>query len=165
MLRTLPCVTALPTQILPRESRFLRNAVPPKITGETTTIAQTPGLSGKYHGAHRTQKLQRNWGNDPSSFHLRPGANPVPHFSIPKSCPEKASLLEVLTHLDHRFIGRTSYSQRQQDKLTPEITTWQEANIRTQATETEDTWHHQNPVLPPQQALDNPTHWKSKILF
>jgi hypothetical protein len=34
---------------------------------------------------------------------------------------------------------------------------------RTQATETKATWHHQNPVLPPQQVLNTPTHLKQDL--
>jgi hypothetical protein len=30
------------------------------------------------------------------------------------------------------------------------------------ATETKVTWHHQNPILPPKQVLDTPTHWKKQ---
>jgi ribulose bisphosphate carboxylase small subunit len=37
--------------------------------------------------------------------------------------------------LTHRLTGGTSHSQTQQGKLTPEITRWQEARTRTQATE------------------------------
>jgi hypothetical protein len=55
-----------------------------------------------------------------------------------------------------------SHNQRKQDQLTPEIIRWQEARVRTQATETKTAWHHHNPVLPPQQAMDTPTHQKSK---
>jgi hypothetical protein len=59
-------------------------------------------------------------------------------------------------------MGGTSSSQRQQEHLTPEITRWQKANTRILPTETKTTWHHQNPVLPPQQVLDFPTKWKKQ---
>ena len=50
--------------------------------------------------------------------------------------------------------GGTSSSQRQQDKLTPEITRWRKASTRTLPTETKAIWHHQNPLLPQQQAQE-----------
>ena len=58
--------------------------------------------------------------------------------------------------------GGKGSSQKQRGQVELEITTWQEARVRTQATEIKVTWHHQNPVLPPQQALNLPTHKKSK---
>jgi chromosome segregation ATPase len=74
----------------------------------------------------------------------------VPQLSIPKFLPERTGLPGVLTH---RLTGGTNHSQRQQDQLTPEITRWQKANAKTLETETKASWHHQNPVLPPQRAL------------
>jgi hypothetical protein len=41
-----------------------------------------------------------------------------------------------------------------------EIIRQQEAST---STERKATWHDQKPVIPPQQALDTPSHWKSKI--
>jgi hypothetical protein len=49
-------------------------------------------------------------------------------MSIFKFLLERNGLLGVLTH---RFAGRASHSQRQQDQLTPEITIWGEARGRT----------------------------------
>jgi hypothetical protein len=74
----------------------------------------------------------------------------VPQLSILKILLERTGLPGVL---EHRLAGGTSHNQRQQDQLTPEITRWQEARAKTLPTETKATWHHQNPVLPPQQAL------------
>jgi hypothetical protein len=62
--------------------------------------------------------------------------------------------------LTYRLAGRTSHSQSQKDQITPEIIRWQESSTRTKATETKATWHHQNPVLLQQQALDIPTQEK-----
>jgi hypothetical protein len=45
--------------------------------------------------------------------------------------------------------GRTGYNQIYQGQGTLEIIRWQEASIRTEATETKVTWHHQNTTLPP----------------
>jgi hypothetical protein len=75
---------------------------------------------------------------------------------------ERAGLPGVLTQA-YRPTGGTSYSQTQQDHLTPEITRWQKENARTLPTETKATWRHQNPVLPTQQVLDTPTHKKTKM--
>ena len=68
---------------------------------------------------------------------------------------ERAGLPGVLTEANRHTEG-TSSSQRQLEHLTPEITRWQKANIRILPTETKNTWHHQKPVIPPQQTLDNP---------
>ena len=53
--------------------------------------------------------------------------------------------------------------QRQQENLKPEITRRRKANARILPTEFKTTWHHQNPVFPPQQVLDTPTHRESRI--
>jgi hypothetical protein len=45
--------------------------------------------------------------------------------------------------------GRTSSDQIYRRQGATEIIRWQEAGIRTEATETKVTWHHQNPTLPP----------------
>jgi hypothetical protein len=58
---------------------------------------------------------------------------------------------------------RDNSSQRQQGRLTPEMTRWPKARARTIQTETESTWHHQKPVIPPQQVLVTPKYWKSKV--
>jgi hypothetical protein len=63
----------------------------------------------------------------------------VPKFSIPKVLLERTGLSGVLIH---RLAEGTSHNQSQQDQLTPEITRWQEAIERTQATKTKATWHH-----------------------
>jgi hypothetical protein len=68
----------------------------------------------------------------------------------------------VLTQA-YRPTGGTSTSQRQKDQLTIEITTWYKASTSTLPIEANAAWHHQNPVLPQQQVLDNPTLQKSKI--
>jgi hypothetical protein len=62
----------------------------------------------------------------------------------------------------NRITSGTISSQRQLEHLPPEITRWQKANIRTLLTETKTTQHHQNPVCPPQQVLDTPTHPKKQ---
>lgn len=74
-------------------------------------------------------------GRNPSSLHLHPptGADPVPQLSVPQSCPRRACLQGVLTHMRpqaHRLTEETSSSQREQDQITPEITSWQEARAR-----------------------------------
>jgi hypothetical protein len=66
--------------------------------------------------AVRTQETRKSYGQDPSDFHLRPGTDPVPELSIPKFLPERTGVPGVLT---------------QEDKLTSEITIWQEARART----------------------------------
>jgi hypothetical protein len=68
----------------------------------------------------------------------------------------------VLTEAN-RITGKTSSSQRQLEHLTPDITTWQKANVRILLTDTKTTRCHQNPVCPTQWVLDSPTHQKSKI--
>ena len=67
---------------------------------------------------------------------------------------DRACLPGVLTEANRHTEG-TSSNQRQLEHLTPEITRWQKANIRILPTETKNTWHHQKPVIPPQQTLDN----------
>ena len=57
------------------------------------------------------------------------------------------------TDKGNKSTGGTSSSQRQLEHLTPEITRWQNANIRILLTETKTTQHHQNPVLPWQWVL------------
>jgi hypothetical protein len=64
---------------------------------------------------------------DPSGFHLHPGADPVTQLSIPKFLPETTDLTGVLTH---RLAGGTSHSQRQQDQLTAEIVRGKGKDIR-----------------------------------
>jgi hypothetical protein len=59
----------------------------------------------------------------------------------------RVGLPGVLTEAN-RFTGGTSFSQRQLNHLTQEITRWQKARIRILVTETETTGHHQNPVCP-----------------
>jgi hypothetical protein len=52
---------------------------------------------------------------------LHPGADPVPMLSITKFYLDRTGLSGVLTY---RLVGGTSHSQRQQDKLTLQITRW-----------------------------------------
>ena len=113
----------LHTQIQKGESWSPRSAGTPMSTGKTTTYAQSDQPR-----ALMTWDPRNSLGQDPSGFHLHPGADPVPQLSIPKFLPERTGLPGVLTH---RLAGGTSHSQRQQDQLTPEITRWQEASIRT----------------------------------
>ena len=101
-------------------------------------------------------------GQGDMGLHLQSGCGAVLQPSVHWYCHERAGLLRVLKQT-YRFRGRTSSSQRQQEHLTPEITRCQKTNARILPTETKTTWHHQNPVLPPQQVLDTPTHLKSKI--
>jgi len=75
-----------------------------------------------YEGEKKQQPSNCFW------FPYVPGAAPVPQLSVSKSRWERAGLPGVLTH---GFIGGTSHSQRQQDQLTPQITTRQEASART----------------------------------
>lgn len=136
---------------LPRKSWSHRSGVTPKITSETTIIAPILGPSGtgqkpKEHRNYREARQgTRGWWWQTESFWFPY----VPQLFILKSCPERAIFPGVMTHLRSHFTGGKIYSQRQQDKLTPEITIWQKASSRTYVTETKATWHHQNPVLPP----------------
>jgi hypothetical protein len=75
---------------------------------------------------------------------------------------ERVRLPGVLTEAN-RITEVTSSSQRQLEHLTPEITRLQKANIRILLTENKTIRHNQNPVCPPQQVLDTPTHPKSKF--
>jgi hypothetical protein len=110
----------------------------------------------------------------PLGFHLQPGGRAElqsVHLRC-KSMPAEGALTTgtqkrvglpgVLTEAN-RITGGTSSSQRQLEHLSPDITRWRKANVRVLLTETKTTRHHQNPVLPTQQVLDTPTHWKSKI--
>ena len=80
--------------------------------------------------------------------------------TIPTNLDPESS--QRLATNQREYAGRTSSSQRQLENITPEITSWQKTNVRI-ITETKTALHHQNPVLPPQLVLDNPTHPKSKI--
>jgi hypothetical protein len=71
------------------------------------------------------------------------------------SCQERAGPPGVLTQAYRPIEGACS-RQRQQENLKPEITRRQKANARILPTEFKTTWHHQNPVLSPQQVLDTP---------
>jgi hypothetical protein len=122
-LQSWPCATSLYIQIPLGESWSPRSADTPMSTGRTTTSAPRD-----LPGALRTPELMNSPGQDPSSFHLHPGADRLPQFSIPKFLLERIGLPGVLTH---KFAGGTSHSQRQQDQLTPEITRWWEASERT----------------------------------
>jgi hypothetical protein len=51
----------------------------------------------------------------------------MPQLSMSKFLKEKTGLPRVLTY---RLAGGTSYSQRQEYQLKPEITRWQEARAR-----------------------------------
>ena len=90
----------------------------------------------------------------------RPSAVPEPNEY--KFYHERAGLPLGLTQA-YRPTGGTSSRERQQEHLTPKITRWQKANTRILPTETKNTWHHQNPVLPPQQVLDTQKHQKNKM--
>jgi hypothetical protein len=57
----------------------------------------------------RTQELKRKLGQDPSSFHLHPGADPLPQISIPRFLLERTGLSGVLTH---RLTKEINHSQR-----------------------------------------------------
>jgi hypothetical protein len=73
------------------------------------------------------QEPQNSLEQEPSHFYQWPKADPEPKLSIPKSHLERAGLPRVLTNLRsqvQRLTGGTSYSQRQQDQLTPEKTRW-----------------------------------------
>jgi hypothetical protein len=83
---------------------------------------------------HRAQEPQSNWGQDPFDLHVHPRVR-LSH-SPPITNPTQRKLVSpgILTHLKsqaHRPAGGTSSSQRQQDQLTPEITSWLEASTRT----------------------------------
>jgi hypothetical protein len=68
---------------------------------------------------------------------------------------ERAGLAGVLTQA-YRPTGGIRSSQRQQERLTPKITRWRKTNTRIFPTENKTPWHHQNPVLPPQQVVGSP---------
>ena len=114
---------------------------------------------------HRQQKQHSSWVGSLSGLHLQPGgraelqnSSHLPAEStLTTETQERVGLPGVLTEAN-RITGGTSSSQRQLEHLTPEITRWQKANIRILPTETKNTWHHQKPVIPPQQTLDNPTN-------
>jgi hypothetical protein len=130
-----------------------RRAGTPVSTGNTTLYVQIPGPRGDKPRVIRTQEWRNSQGQDPSGFHLHLGGEAVPQLFIPKFILDRTCLPGILTH---RFARGKSYSQRQQDHLTWEIPRWCEARTSTSATEIKATWHHQNPVLPPQQALNIP---------
>jgi hypothetical protein len=75
---------------------------------------------------------------------------------------DRVGLSGVLIEAD-RITGGISSRQRQLEHLTQDITRWWKANIRILLTEIKTTFYHQNPVLPPKQVLDTPTHLRSKI--
>jgi hypothetical protein len=81
--------------------------------------------------------------------------------AITTGTQKRIGLPGVLTEAN-RITGRISSSQRQLERLTPEITRWQKANLRILLTETKTTRHYQNPVHPPQQVLDAPTDPEKK---
>jgi hypothetical protein len=85
----------------------------PVSTNKITTSAQIPGRRRTHPEAsgHRNKRI----GQDPSRFFL----HPVALFSLSKFLSERTGLPGVLTN---RLARGTSHSQRQQDKLTPEIT-------------------------------------------
>jgi hypothetical protein len=95
-------------------------------------------------------------------FQSAPRPDPVSQLSKPKFLLDRTGLPEVLKQ---RITGGPRHSQIHQDQLTSVITRFLEAMTRTKATQTEANWHHQNPVLPPQQALGTSTHQKSKTLI
>ena len=122
------------------------------------SISKTPPRSAQV--AEAAEQL----GQGPTGLHLHPGGGAVPYPSVHWSCQETAGHPGVLTQA-YRSIGGTSSSQRQQDHLTPEITRWQKANIRILPTESKITWHHQNPVFPPQQSWIPQHTGKAKFGF
>ena len=116
--------------------------------------------------AHRAQGQWSTWDR---SFQLPSSGNlgctwelRLFHSPLYTTSGRRVGLSGVLTQA-YRTTGGTNCSQRQQDQLTPEITRWWKASTRTLPTETKATWHHQNPVLQPQQVLDIPTYQKSEI--
>ena len=66
---------------------------------------------------------------------------------------------------DHRRYKLQSETQKQQNYVTPKVTRWQKASTRTLPTKTKATWHHQKPVLPPQQVLDNWIYDRARFEF
>jgi hypothetical protein len=88
-------------------------------------------------------------GQDPRSLHLHTGGGALLQVSVHWSCQERAGLPGVLTQA-YRLTGGTRSRQRQQEHLTSEITRGWKTNERILPKETKTTWHHQNPVLPPE---------------
>jgi hypothetical protein len=78
-----------------------------------------------------------------------------------ESLPAESALTtetQERTSLPGLLIEKT---ESQEEQLTPEITRWQDANVRIFLTEAKTTQNHQNTALPPQPVLGTPTHPKS----
>ena len=112
--------------------------------------------------SHRDTRTKEHPGTGSFQFPSVPQSWPCAMLSIPKFCLERAGLSGVLKH---RLTGETSLHQRQQARLTSDKTRWGDTSTRRWVTETKATWHYQNPLLPPLQALDTPTHEKIKALI
>ena len=108
---------------------------------------------GSEEHTRRRNSVEAGTGSFQSSSAPRDWAVPEP--SVQNFCQERTGLPGVLIQA-YRPTKGTSSIERQQDNLTPEITRWWKANTRILPTETKITWHHQNPVLTPQQVLDTP---------
>jgi len=84
----------------------------------------------------------------------------VPQFSVLKSCPEKAGLPGVLYFIrsqarspqERRAPVRNSKTNYARDN---QMARGKHKNL---SNRNQVTWHHQNPVLLPQQVLDMPKH-------
>ena len=100
-----------------------------------------------------------------SGFCLRQRANPIPQHSIPKCHQERPVLLGVLTNLKsqaHRRGKLQSQTARPANTKDNQMVRGKHKNV---SKKNQGDLAHQNPVLPPQQALDTLTHEKSKILI
>jgi hypothetical protein len=91
-------------------------------------------------GPHRSAPTEATelLGQGPTGLHLEPGGGAVPQPSVHWPCQERAGLPGMLTRVN-RLTGGTNASQRQLEHLTPEITRWQKANVRSLPTETKTT--------------------------
>ena len=105
---SLSCAIVLHTQIPLGESWSPRSAGTHVKTGNTTTV-QIPGPRGTSPVSSGPKDPRNSQGQDPSGFHLHPGADPVPQLFIPKFIVERTGLPGVFTY---RLARGTSRSQR-----------------------------------------------------
>ena len=157
---------------LPEESRPPGRALTPGLilyprslrdqtAQESVWVAEARWLLGQGPFRPSSSARKQSWAPDLCAPSLPEESLPA-ESALTTGTKERVGLPGVLTKAN-RITGETSSSQRQLEHQTPEITRWLKANVRILLTETKTIHHHQNPVLPPQQVLDNPTCPKSKI--
>jgi hypothetical protein len=128
---------------------------------ESMWATEATELLGQGHFGPSSSAKRWIWAPDICAASLQEESLPA-ESALTTGTQERVGIPGVLTEAN-RIIRGTSSSQRQVDNLTPENTRWLKANVRILLTESKTTGHHQNPVRPPQQALDTPKHMKSKI--